>query len=62
MAKKRNMICIILVKKKSGINNKRYGIKFQDPEYSNQMKLVVKKLNSFFMTQLKAAANIVFPQ
>jgi hypothetical protein len=43
MAKKKNMICIILVKKKSGISNKRYGIKFQDPrspECSNKMKLL----------------------
>jgi hypothetical protein len=54
------MICIILVKKKSGISNKRYGIKFQDPEYSNQMKLVEKKLNNLFMTQLEAAANKQF--
>jgi len=52
------MICIIIVKKKSGISNKRYGIKFQDPEYSSQMKLVEKKLNTFFMKQLKTAANI----
>lgn len=43
MTKERSMICIILVKKKSGISNKRYGIKLQGPEYSNQMKLVVKK-------------------
>ena len=51
------MICIILVKKKSGISNKRYGIKFQDPEYSNQMKLVEKKIEQSLYDTLKAAAN-----
>jgi hypothetical protein len=50
------MICINLVKKKSGISNKRYGIKFQDPEYSNQMKLVEKKIEQSLYDTIKSGS------
>ena len=50
------MICINLVKKKSGISNKHYGIKFQGPEYSNQMKLVEKKIEQSLYDTIKSGS------
>jgi len=50
------MICIILVKKKSGSSNKP-GIRFQRPRILKSNEVSRKKIDSLFMIQLKAAAN-----